>query len=43
MVKTSLKPKYFGALRRFKAGIFKVLAAWGRNDLISPAKANVSR
>lgn len=26
MAKTSLEPKYFGALRRFKAGIFKVLA-----------------
>src|SRR5258708_7601771 len=26
MAKTSLEPKYFGALRKFKAGIFKVLA-----------------
>jgi DNA-binding transcriptional ArsR family regulator len=26
MAKTSLQPKYFGALRKFKAGIFKVLA-----------------
>lgn len=26
MAKTSLAPKYFAALRKFKAGIFKVLA-----------------
>lgn len=39
MVKTSLDPKHFGALRRFKAEIFKVLAHPTRIHIIETLRA----
>lgn len=39
MLKTSLDPKHFNALRRFKAGIFKVLAHPTRIHIIETLRS----
>jgi DNA-binding transcriptional ArsR family regulator len=39
MLKTSLDPKYFDVLRKFKAGIFKVLAHPTRIHIIETLRA----
>ncbi|HUD47864.1 MAG TPA: metalloregulator ArsR/SmtB family transcription factor [Candidatus Baltobacteraceae bacterium] len=39
MVKTSLDPKHFDALRKFKAGIFKVLAHPTRIHIVETLRA----
>ena len=39
MTKASLDPQYFGALRKFKAGIFKVLAHPTRIHVIETLRA----
>ena len=40
MLKTSLDPKHFGALRKFKAGIFKVLAHPTRIHVIETLRSS---
>lgn len=40
MLKTSLAPKHFNALRKFKAGIFKVLAHPTRIHIIETLRAD---
>jgi ArsR family transcriptional regulator len=40
MLKTSLDPKHFGALRQFKAGIFKVLAHPTRIHIIETLRCS---